>query len=110
MPDPIRLGTNVIRETLLLGKLEKALDRVGNQADFAHRPHPLHRLQLVEHIHRLQRHRQPDPRLQSPGQAINMRHLAANRAPIVAIEKADQADAVGVGGRDELFFVQPGGA
>ena len=64
--------------------------RVGHDADFADRPHSLEGLELVEHGEGLHRHRQAHAALQPAGQTVDVRELAPDDAPVVAVKKTNQ--------------------
>ncbi len=70
------------------------------QADLAHRPHPLDRLQPVQHGHGLHRQRQPDPRGQALGQARARGRLPPHDTAVIHVQKADQVEPFRLGALD----------
>ena len=75
--------------------------RVGHEPDLADRAHPLDGLELVEHVHRLHRHREADAVGDAAAQALDVRGLAARHAAVVRIEEAHETDAGAPGAREE---------
>ena len=85
-----------------VGQQHEAI-RIGQQTNFADRPHTLHRLELIEAVHRHHRHRQADPIRQATTQPAKRGGLAANRAAVVAVQEAHQPYASVVRLLDDVF-------
>ena len=66
--------------------------RIGHEAYFADRSHPLDGLQLVERAHRLHRDGEPDAALDAPCEPVQRARLRAHRAVVAAPEEADEAE------------------
>ena len=71
--------------------------RVGHDADLTDGAHALHRLEVVEHVHRHHRDRVPDAARHPGFQARDVRGLAADDPAVVGIEEPHQRDLPGPG-------------
>ncbi len=64
--------------------------RVGHEPQLADRAHALDRLEVVEAVHRLHRHRQPDARAHAPLEAVARGGLRPHRAVVAAPQEPDE--------------------
>ena len=77
--------------------------RIGDEANLADGSHSLDRLQLVERVHGLHGHREPDPGPHPVGEPGHVGGLPSHHAAVVAVQEPDQADPVVAAERDDLL-------
>ena len=66
--------------------------RVGDQADLSGGPHALDGLELIERVHGLHRDREADAGSHPLRQSLDVRGLAPDHAPVVAVQESDEPD------------------
>ena len=76
--------------------------RIGDEPDLADGAQALDGLELVQHVHRLHGHREPDAVGQPMRQPVHVRGLPPGDAAIVGVEKAHEADAGSTGLRGQV--------
>ena len=71
--------------------------RIRDQPDLADGAEALDGLELVQHVHRLHGHREPDAVGQPMREPVHVRGLPARDAAVVGVEEAHEADAGATG-------------